>query len=607
LAALSQIDHFIKKDYSIITLPHVVAVTTTFGIRNRMSLTETPLPQVPETPSLTALSIIPLGGIGEIGLNMTVLEYGSDLMVIDAGLMFPDSEMLGVDIVIPDFSYLIANKDRIRGIVLTHGHEDHIGALPFLLKELKLPVYGTKLTLGFVKEKLREHGLEGEVELIIVKPRDVVELGCFLVEFIRVTHSIVDGCGLGITTPAGSVVHTGDFKIDPTPVDGEIMDLRTFAEYGDKGTLVLMSDSTNAGQGGYTFSEKEVRRGLEDIFSRAHGRIVVATFASNIHRVQQIIDVAVMYHRKVILNGKSMIANAQIALDLGYLRIPPDTWHKIDALKNMPDEQVVMITTGSQGEPMSALSRMAANEHKHFQIKKGDTIVLSSKMIPGNERGITRIINHLFKHGAEVFYEKVSEIHVSGHASKEELKLMLSLIKPKYFIPVHGEYRHLVYHSQLARKVNIPEENIFILENGEVMEFTADSARRAGRVQVGRVYIDGKTAGSTVDAGVDTVVLRDRMKLAHDGVVIVILGIEKATGKVISGPDIVSRGFVFEDASQELLAEVKDVVLDTLTLMIPEAKGDWTIVSAKVRASLKKFINKRLERRPMILPIIMEI
>jgi len=560
----------------------------------------------PATNGLT-LSIIPLGGVGEIGLNMTVLECGDDIIVIDAGLMFPDEEMLGVDIVIPDFSYLIDNKDRIRGVVLTHAHEDHIGALPFLLRELNVPIYGTRLTLGFVREKLKEHDLDSEAQLLPVRPREIAELGCFRVEFIRVTHSIVDGVGLGITTPVGRVVHTGDFKIDPTPVDGEVMDLRTFAEYGDKGTLVLLSDSTNAGKGGYTFSEKEVRRGLEDIFGRARGRIVVATFASNIHRVQQIIDVAVMHNRKVILNGKSMIANAQIALDLGYLHIPPDTWHKIDALKTLPDDQIVMITTGSQGEPMSALSRMAANEHKHFQIKKGDTIVLSSKMIPGNERGITRIINHLFKHGAEVFYEKVSEIHVSGHASKEELKLMLSLIKPTYFIPVHGEYRHLVYHAQLARKVNIPEENIFILENGEVMEFTKNSAQRAGVVNVGRVYIDGKTAGSTVDAGVDTVVLRDRMKLAHDGVVIVILGIEKTSGKVVTGPDIVSRGFVFEDASQELLAEVKDVVTDTLLLMIPEAKGDWSLVSARVRSALKKFINKRMERRPMILPIIMEI
>lgn len=563
--------------------------------------------KIAEGPEAPALSIIPLGGIGEIGLNCTVLQYGDDIIVIDAGLMFPDAEMLGVDIVIPDFAYLMENREKVRGVFLTHAHEDHIGALPFLLREFKVPVYGTRLTLGFVKDKLKEHDLDTETELITIKPRETVQIACFQVEAIRVTHSIVDGVGYGITTPVGRVVHTGDFKIDPTPVDGEVMDLRTFSEYGDKGTLVLMSDSTNASQGGYTFSEKEVRRGLEDIFSRAKGRIVVATFASNIHRVQQIVDVAVMYGRKVILNGKSMIANTQIALDLGYLKLPPDTWLKIDALKTLPDEQVVMITTGSQGEPMSALSRMAANDHKNFQIKKGDTIVLSSKMIPGNERAISNIINHLFKRGAEVFYEKTSEIHVSGHASKEELKLMLSLIKPKYFIPVHGEHRHLVYHAQLARKVNIPEENIFILEDGEVMEFTADSAQRAGMVNIGRVYIDGKIAGSTVDAGVDTVVLRDRRKLAHDGIVMVILTIEKGTGKVVSGPDIVSRGFVFEDASQDLLTEVRDVVMDTLTLMIPEAKGDWALVSAQVRTAVKKYINKRLERRPMILPIIMEI
>ena len=556
-----------------------------------------------ETPDAApVLSIIPLGGIGEIGMNSTVLECGDDIIVIDAGLMFPDPEMLGVDIVIPDFIYLYENRHKVRAIVLTHAHEDHIGALPFLLRELNVPVYGTRLTLGFVKDKLKEHGLDDKVTLITVRPREVVEIGCFRVEFIRVTHSIVDGVGLGITTPAGCVVHTGDFKIDPTPVDNEVMDLGTFSGYGDRGTLALLSDSTNALQGGYTFSEKEVRRGLEEIFQKAKGRIVVATFASNIHRVQQIIDVAVMHGRKVILNGRSMIANALIALDLGYLKMPPDTWLKIDALKNLPDDQVVLITTGSQGEPMSALTLMAANEHKHFQIRKGDTIVLSSKMIPGNERAITRIINHLFKHGAEVFYEKVSEVHVSGHASKEELKLLLNLVRPKFFIPVHGEYRHLVHHAKLAQKVNIPEENIFILEDGEVMEFTAGSARRAGRVPAGRVLIDGKVPG-----GVDTVVLRDRMKLAHDGVVIVILAIEQATGRVVSGPDIVSRGFLFEDASQELLAEVKDVVLDTLQVMIPEAKGDWSLVSARVRSALKKFINKRLERRPMILPVIMEV
>lgn len=549
-----------------------------------------------------SLLIIPLGGVGEIGMNSTIIQCDNDILVIDAGLMFPDPEMLGVDIVIPDFTYLFENREKVRAVVLTHGHEDHIGALPFLLKELNVPVYGTRLTLGFVQEKLREHGLDQTAELITVRPRESVEIGCFRVEFLRVTHSIVDGVGLGITTPLGRVVHTGDFKIDPTPVDGEVMDLRSFAEYGDRGTLVMLSDSTNAAQGGYTFSEKEVRRGLEDIFQKAKGRIVVATFASNIHRVQQIIDVAVAHNRKVILNGKSMITNAQIALNLGYLKIPPDTWLKIESLKTLKDDEVVLITTGSQGEPLSALTRMAANEHRHFQIKKGDTVILSSKMIPGNERAIARIINHLFKRGADVYYEKVSEIHVSGHASKEELKLLLNLVRPKYFIPVHGEYRHLVYHAQLAKKVNIPEDNIFILEDGEVVEFTQDGARRAGLIQAGRVLIDGKAT-----AGLETVVLRDRMKLAHDGVVIVILAIEKLTGRVVSGPDIISRGFIFEDASQELLSEVKDIVMDTLLVMIPEAKGDWQLVSARVRGALKKFINKRLERRPMILPIIMEV
>jgi len=582
-------------------------VDMTYNEGNQTTTVEPEKITIPSRSTSSVLSVIPLGGVGEIGLNMTVLEFDDDIIVIDAGLMFPDAEMLGVDIVIPDFTFLIENREKVRAVVLTHAHEDHIGALPFLLREIKVPVYGTRLTLGFVKDKLKEHNLDTDIELIVIKPRETVEIACFKVQFIRVTHSIVDGVGLGITTPVGCVVHTGDFKIDPTPVDGEIMDLRTFSEYGDKGTLVLLSDSTNASMGGYTFSEKEVRRGLEDIFQYAKGRIVVATFASNIHRVQQIVDVAVMFGRKVILNGKSMISNTQIALELGYLKMPPDTWLKIDALKTLPDEKIVMITTGSQGEPMSALSRMASNEHKQFQIKKGDTIVLSSKMIPGNERAIANIINHLFKRGAEVFYEKVSEVHVSGHASKEELKLMLNLIKPKYFIPIHGEYRHLVYHAQLATKVNIPEENIFILEDGDVVEFAPDSARRAGHVSIGRVYIDGKVAGSTVDAGVDTVVLRDRRKLAHDGIVIVILGIEKGTGKVVSGPDIISRGFVFEDASKDLLADVKDVVMDTLILMIPEVKGDWAIVTAHVRTALKKFINKRLERRPMILPIIMEI
>ena len=501
------------------------------------------------------LSVIPLGGVEEIGLNMTVFEYNADIVVVDAGLMFPEEDMLGVDFVIPDFSYLLDNREKIRGVILTHGHEDHTGALPFLLKEINVPVYGTPLTLGLVKEKLREHNLEN-VELISVKPREVINLGVFSVEFIRVTHSIVDGVGLGITTPVGLVVHTGDFKLDPTPVDGQLMDFHKFSEYGERGTLLLLSDSTNAEKGGFTFSEKEVRRVFEDIFSNTQGRIIIATFASNIHRIQQAIDVAVKYGRRIILCGKSIVSNAQIALDLGYLRIPQNMWLRLEDLNNLKDHEVVIITTGSQGEPMSVLSRIAIDEHKHIKIKDGDTVILSAKMIPGNERSIGKIINHLFRRGANVIYEKVSEVHVSGHASKEELKLMLNMVRPKYFMPVHGEYRHLVYHSMLAKKLDIPKENIFILRNGTILEISDEGASENGRVNSGRIFIDGKGIGD-----VEEMVLRDRLRLAHGGIVLILLGIEKLTGNIISGPEIISRGFVFEDASQEVINSVKELLI----------------------------------------------
>ncbi|MDA8105181.1 MAG: ribonuclease J, partial [Nitrospiraceae bacterium] len=500
------------------------------------------------------LSVIPLGGVEEIGMNMTVLEYGDDMVVIDAGLMFPEEDMLGIDYVIPDFTYILENREKVKGIVLSHGHEDHTGALPFLLKELNVPVYGTPLTLGLVREKLKEHNLE-HVELNSVLPREVVTLGVFEIQFIRVTHSIVDGVGFGITTPVGKIVHTGDFKLDPTPVDGQLMDFHMFSEYGEAGTVLLMSDSTNAEKGGFTFSEKEVRRAFEDIFSTATGRIIIATFASNIHRIQQVIDVAAMFGRKVILSGKSLVANAQIALDLGYLRIPADMWVRLDELKRLAENEVVIITTGSQGEPMSVLSRIATDEHKTIKVKAGDVVILSAKMIPGNERSIGRIINHLFRRGANVIYEKVSEIHVSGHASKEELKLMLNLVKPKYFMPVHGEFRHKIYHSRLAEKTGVPKENIFILDDGEVLEITGGGAAKGGTVTSGRIYVDGKGVGDVED-----MVLRDRRRLAHDGIVLVLLGIEKITGAIVSGPDIISRGFVFEDASQDVINDVKELV-----------------------------------------------
>jgi ribonuclease J len=547
------------------------------------------------------LSVIPLGGVEEIGLNMTVFECGDDIIIVDAGLMFPEEEMLGVDFVIPDFSYIFVNKEKIKGILLTHGHEDHIGALPFLLKEIEVPVYGTPLTLGLVRSKLMEHNLE-KAELNPVKPRDVIKLGVFSIEFVRETHSIVDGVGLGIQTPLGLIVHTGDFKLDPTPVDGQLMDLHKFTEYGEKGTLLLLSDSTNAEKGGFTFSEKEVMRGFEDIFSNAPGRIIIATFASNIHRIQQAIDVTVKHGRKVIISGKSIVANAQIALDLGYLRIPEDTWLNLDDLKLLEDRQVVIITTGSQGEPMSVLSRIATDEHKDIKIREGDTVILSARMIPGNERSIGRIINHLFRRGANVFYEKVSEVHVSGHASKEELKLMLNLIRPKYFMPIHGEYRHLVYHTMLAKKLGIPKENIFILQDGEILEISEEGARKNGKVNSGRVFIDGKGVGD-----VKEMVLRDRMRLAHDGIVLVLLSIEKLTGNIVSGPDIMSRGFVFEDASQEVMNDVKELLTNTIKGLDKEVLSDSSVLQAKLRSTLKKYLRNTMERSPMIMPIIFEV
>ncbi|MGE5237221.1 MAG: ribonuclease J [Chloroflexota bacterium] len=547
------------------------------------------------------LLVIPLGGLEEIGLNMTVFQYGDDLIVVDAGMMFPEEEMLGVDIVIPDFSYILDNRDRVRGVVLTHGHEDHTGALPFLLRELNVPVFGTPLTLALVEEKLREYELL-DVPLIPVRPRETVALGAFSVQFIRVTHSIVDGVGLAITTPVGVVIHTGDFKLDPTPVDGELMDFHKFAEYGEKGVLLLLSDSTNAEKGGFTFSEKEVRRAFEDIFAKTKGRIIIATFASNIHRIQQVIDVACQFGRQVAMCGKSMVANAQIALDLGYLKVPENTWVRLDCLRETPDPEVVIITTGSQGEPMSVLSRIAIDEHKHIKIREGDTVILSARVIPGNERPIGRIINHLMKRGANVIYEKVSDIHVSGHASKEELKLMINLVRPRYFMPIHGEFRHLRYHARLAEKSGIPLDHLFMLENGAVLEITGSGASLGGKVRAGRIFIDGKGA-----AGVEDIVLRDRKRLAHDGIVIVLVGIEKDTKKVISGPEVISRGFIFEDASPEVISEVRDLMSSTLTSLDDDLISDITLLQAKLRSTLKRYLRNTMDRKPLIMPIIMEV
>ncbi|MBA4348594.1 MAG: ribonuclease J [Thermodesulfovibrio sp.] len=548
-----------------------------------------------------SLLVIPLGGLEEIGLNMTAFQYADDLIVVDAGLMFPEEAMLGVDFVIPDFSYILENREKLKGIILTHGHEDHTGALPFLLKEVNVPVYGTPLTLALVKEKLTEYNIT-DIPLITVRPRGKINVGVFNIEFIRVTHSIVDGVGLGINTPLGNIIHTGDFKLDPTPVDGELMDLYKFTEYAEKGTLLMLSDSTNSEKGGFTFSEKEVRRAFEDIFSKAKGRIIIATFATNIHRIQQAIDVALQYGKKVVMCGKSIISNAQIALELGYLKMPENTWLRIEHMKDIPDDRVVIITTGSQGEPLSVLSRIATDEHKHIKIKEGDTVIISAKIIPGNERSIGKIINHLMMRGADVKYEKVSEIHVSGHASKEELKLMINLVKPKYFMPIHGEYRHLKYHAQLAEKSSIPKENIFILENGTVLEITESGVSKNEKITAGRIFIDGN--GVT---GVGDVVLRDRRRLAHDGIVIIIVGLEKLTKKIVFGPEIISRGFIFEDASQDIINEVRDLMSETLLSLQKDVISDISLVQAKLRSTLKKYLRDRMDRRPMIMPIIMEL
>ncbi len=551
--------------------------------------------------AMNSLLIIPLGGLEEIGLNMTVFQCADDLIIVDAGLMFPEEDMLGVDFVIPDFSYILDNREKVKGIILTHGHEDHTGALPFLLREINVPVFGTPLTLALVREKLKEHNIT-DIPLMPIKPRDTVTLGVFTIEFMRVTHSIVDGVGLGINTPLGNIIHTGDFKLDPTPVDGELMDFHKFSEYGEKGTLLMLSDSTNAEKGGFTFSEKEVRRAFEDIFSKAKGRIIIATFASNIHRIQQAIDVSVQYGRRVIMCGKSIVSNSQIALDLGYLKMPENTWVRLENLRDLPDNEAVIITTGSQGEPMSVLSRIAIDEHKHIKIKEGDTVILSAKIIPGNERSIGRIINHLMRRGADVIYEKVSEIHVSGHASKEELKLMMNIVRPRYFMPIHGEYRHLKYHARLAEKSDIPAENIFIMEDGGVLEITGEGASKDGKVTSGRVFIDGKDIG-----GVEDIVLRDRKRLAHDGIVIVLVGIEKLTKKIVSGPEIISRGFVFEDASQDIINEVRELMTNTLMNLEDDIISDMSLVQAKLRSTLKKYLRNTMDRKPMIMPIVMEV
>ncbi|HXG02463.1 MAG TPA: ribonuclease J [Candidatus Binatia bacterium] len=549
-----------------------------------------------------AVRLIPLGGLGEIGLNMMLVEFGDDLIAVDCGLMFPDpDEMPGIDYVIPDFSYAVGKRDGFRAVLLTHGHEDHLGALPYLLRQVRVPVYGTPLTLALLGEKLREHGLGESADLRPLRPRDRVEIGPFRVEPIRVTHSIADGIGLAIDTPVGLIVHTGDFKLDPSPLDGEPPDYRKFAELGEQGVLVLLSDSTNVDRPGHTRSELEVGEALRERFRGARGRIVLATFASHVHRIQQVLTLAAEHGRSVALLGMSMERNVRVAAELGYLRIPEGILLSLEDLARLPPERQVVLSTGSQGEPNSALALMAAGEHKAMQVERGDLVIISARVIPGHERTIGRVVNALLRRGAEVLYEDNAFVHVSGHASQEELKLMLSLTRPRFFMPVHGEYRHLLAHARLARSLGFGAEQVLLVEDGVGVEVTKTAARVIGRYPVGRVLVDGKGVGD-----IGAVVLRDRQILAESGLVAVSLVFDRE-GRLVSGPEIASRGLVHVQENQPLIEELKQAIVEALDRRDPGRVWDREATAGLVRSTVRSFINQRFQRKPVVLPMILEV
>jgi len=547
------------------------------------------------------LKLIPLGGVNEIGKNMTVLEYGEEIIVIDCGLNFPEEEMLGIDLVIPDITYLLKNKDKVKAIIVTHGHEDHIGALPYVLKQINVPIYGTRLTLGLIENKFKEHGINN-AKLHCVKPGNKLKLGSFNIEIIRTSHSIADAIALAICTPVGIIVHTGDFKVDYTPIDGEVIDLAKFAKLGEKGVLALLADSTNVERPGYTMSERTVGETFEQIFATAGGRIIVATFASNIHRIQQIVNAANKYNRKVCISGRSMINVISVAMELGYIDFPKNILIDVDEIDRYPDNRIVVITTGSQGEPMAALSRMASSEHRKLEIVPGDMVIISANPIPGNEKLISRVINQLFSKGANVIYEALADVHVSGHACQEELKLIHTLVKPKFFIPVHGEYRHLKQHAMLAESLGMPKENIRLLEIGDVLELTPDSCKVTGSVQAGRILVDGLGIGD-----VGNIVLRDRKHLSQDGLMVVVVTISKESCTPIAGPDIISRGFVYVRESEQLMEDAKTVVKGILDQCEERKIMDWSTIKSSIKDGLRNFLYERTKRNPMILPIIIEI
>ncbi|HHV15848.1 MAG TPA: ribonuclease J [Gelria sp.] len=547
------------------------------------------------------IQIISLGGLGEIGKNMSVIRYQDTIVVIDAGLMFPEEELLGIDIVIPDISYLLENKEKVKAVLLTHGHEDHVGALPYLLKEMDVPVYGSRLTMGIVEGKLEEHDLSNE-NLHVVKPRDILKIGPFEVEFLRVSHSIPDAMGIAIHTPLGVILHTGDIKLDQTPVDGQVVDFRKLAELGEKGVLVMLSDSTNADKPGFTMSERVVGNTFDDLFGKCEGRIIVTTFASNVHRIQQVICTAQRYGRKVSIVGRSMVNNVKISRELGYIDMPEGILIEMEEINNYPPHEVVIVTTGSQGEPMSALTRMATADHRWVSIERGDTVIISATPIPGNEKLVAKTVDLLFRQGAEVIYEKSMGVHVSGHASQEELKILLNLIRPRYFIPVHGEYRHLMKHAKLAESLGIPRSRIFVADNGQIIEVGKKKANIAGKITAGKILVDGLGVGD-----VGNIVLRDRRQLSQDGIMIVVVTINKESGEVVAGPDILTRGFVYVRESEELIDDSRDRVKEALDICAKKKISEWAVIKAQVRESLGKHLYDKTGRRPMILPIIMEV
>jgi ribonuclease J len=548
------------------------------------------------------IRLVPLGGLGEVGKNMMVIEYANDIIIIDAGVMFPDEEMFGVDLVIPDTSYLADKKDRIRGILITHGHEDHVGALPYILPMLNFPpIYATRLTQGLIQVKLKEHRLIEKATINVVTPEDHVRLGACVAEFFRVNHSIPDAVGIVLRTPIGTVVHTGDYKFDYTPVDGKPADFGTLARIGNEGVLLMMGDSTRIESAGYTPSERVISDSFDKIFANAPGRIMIATFASLISRVQQIVDTAVRYDRFVALVGRSMVNNVQMAIELGYLNIPKGTLIRAEDINKFNPEQIVIICTGSQGEPTSALTRIANQDHRQVRVQPGDTVILSATPIPGNEKLVHRTINNLFRQGAEVYYQANSNVHVSGHAAQEELKLMLSLLHPRFFMPIHGEYRQLILHAKLAYSLGIPEDHIIIAEDGDMIEVTQDSIQIIDHTTAGNVFVDGLSVGD-----VGQIVLRDRKVLSQDGILMAVMTVDKETGKPIAGPDIVTRGFVYMRDADELLSSARDRVVASLSGLNGHS-SDWAFVKDKIKQTLSEFLYEKTRRRPMILPVVMEV